>query len=121
MLTIKQLINIQNDLPNDMVIEGKNRNTKLMFHKIDAKKLDINPHYNLYNFEEFQKEHHNTFFSNTDYIFSFWYEGKIAELIGVYKLGKPIIDKVTDKETGKLRDRLCFPEMKEINFLTEYK
>jgi len=121
MLTISQLIKLQTDKPHDMVIEGKNRNTKLMFHKIDTKKLDINPHYNLIEFELFQKEHHNTFFANTSYILSFWYEGKVAEFIGAYRLGEPAVDTVIDSKTKKTRDRYIFPNMKEINFLNDYK
>lgn len=125
MLTINQLISLQNNKPSDMVIEGKKRNTKLMFHKIDPKRIEINPHYNLSAFESFQNEHHNTFFCNTEYILSFWYEGQIAEFLGVYKLGKPIIDKVTEKSNNKTkereRDRYRFPEMSEIDFLQEFK
>jgi hypothetical protein len=104
-----------------MFIEGKKRNTKLMFHKIDPKRIEINPHYNLADFETFQAEHHNTFFCNTEYILSFWYEGKIAEFLGVYKLGKPVIDKINDSITGKERDRYQFTEMTEIDFFKEFK
>ena len=121
MLTIKQIIELETNIPSDMKIEGNNRNVKLMFHKIDQKRVDINPHYNLQNFEEFQKEHHNTFFAGTNYILSFWYEGKIAEFLGAYHLGKPIADEINDKITGKPRKRLQFPQMKSINFLIEYK
>lgn len=121
MLTFSELIKIQSDIPTDLVIYGKNRNAKIMFHKVSSKEIDFNPHYNLNGFLDFQKEHHNTFFANTDYVFSFWYEGKVAEFIGTYKLGQPIIDKVKYPETGKKRDRYRFPDMKEIDFLTEYK
>jgi len=121
MLTIKQLIDLQPDKPDDMIITGSLKNTKLMFHKVDPKRIDINPHYDLLGFQNFQKEHHNNFFSKTQYILSFWYEGKVAEFIGAYKLGTPNIDKVIDKKTGKQRDRFLFPEMHEIDFFNEYK
>ena len=121
MLTIKQIIELQGNIPSAMKIDGANRNVKLMFHKIDQKRIDINPHYNIDNFEEFQKEHSNTFFVGTDYILSFWYEGKIAEFIGAYHLGKAVADEINDNITGKQRKRLRFPHMQPINFLSEYK
>ncbi len=121
MLTINQILKLQTDFPSDMIIEGKNRNTKLMFHKVDPKRIDINPHFHLNGFQDFQKEHHNTFFANTSYILSFWYEGKVAEFIGAYRLGLPTIDKVQDSKTGKLRDRYFFHQMDEIDFLSEFK
>jgi hypothetical protein len=121
MLTIHQLLKLQSDLPYDMIIEGRNRNTKLMFHKVDPKRIDINPHYNLIGFQEFQKEHHNTFFANTSYILSFWYEGKVAEFIGAYRLGIPVVNKVIDNKTNKLRHRCYFQNMEEIALLNEYK
>ncbi len=121
MLILNQIIKLQCDIPQDMIIEGKNRNTKLMFHKVDPKRVDINPHFNLFGFNDFQKEHHNTFFANTKYILSFWYEGKVAEFIGTYKLGIPTIDKIRDSKTGKMRDRYFFSQMQEIEFLSEFK
>ncbi len=121
MLTIKQILELQTDFPPDMIIEGRKRNTKLMFHKIDSKRIDVNPHFHLNGFQDFQKEHHNTFFANTSYILSFWYEGKVAEFIGTYRLGIPTIDKVKDAKTGRLRDRYFFHQMEEINFLSEFK
>ena len=54
MLTINHILKLQPDIPQDMIIEGKNRNTKLMFHKVDPKRLDINPHFNLNGFQNFQ-------------------------------------------------------------------
>jgi hypothetical protein len=121
MLTINQILKLQTDFPTDMIIDGKNRNTKLMFHKVDIKRIDINPHFHLNGFQDFQKEHHNTFFANTSYILSFWYEGKVAEFIGTYRLGNPTIDKLKDSKTGKQRDRYFFHKMEEINFLAEFK
>ncbi|MFZ3065904.1 MAG: GIY-YIG nuclease family protein [Nitrospirota bacterium] len=121
MLTIRQLIELQNNIPSDMRIDGDKRNVKLMFHKIDQKRIDINPHYNLQNFEKFQSEHHNTFFAGTDYILSFWYEGRIAEFIGAYHLGQAVADEINDKITEKRKKRLQFPQMKSIDFLSEYK
>jgi len=119
-MTIGQLISLQNNVPDDMIISGKDKNTKLMFHKIDTKKYDINPHFKIVAFEEFQKEHWNTFFANTKYILSFWYEGKTAEFIGAYKLGLPSIDKFFDENEKKERDRYRFPEMIKIDFLQDY-
>ena len=72
-------------------------------------------------FESFQQEHHNNFFANTDYILSFWYEGKVAEFIGTYKLSKPIIDTILDSKTHKQRDRYQFLKMSKNDFLNDYK
>ena len=104
-----------------MILHGSNRNTKIMFHKLNEKEIENNPHYNLDNFEEFQKEHWNKFFKNTKYILSFWYEGKIAEFIGSYRLGEPKISDVIDPKSGKERVCYKFPHMKKTNFLEEYK
>ena len=104
-----------------MVVGGKKQNTKLMFHKLDPKQIKYNPHYNLKGFEAYQNEHWNTFFSGTEFVLSFWYEGKIAEYIGAYKLGVPNIDKIQDPKTSKMRDRYIFPNMEPISILDEYK
>lgn len=120
MISFKQLIELQNNIPNDLIIVGFKRNTKIMFHKIDEKRTDINPKYNIEGFEEFQKEHWNNFFSGTEYIFSFWYGWQTARFLGCYKLGTPVIDAIID-EKNKSRRRYIFPEMKLIDFLSEYK
>ena len=121
MISLKQLLELQTEKPEGMILQGSNRNTKIMFHKLNDKEIENNPHYNLVNFEEFQKEHWNKFFTNTEYILSFWYEGKIAEFIGSYKLGEPNITDVIDPKTGKERVCYKFPHMKKIDFLNEYK
>lgn len=120
MITIKQLIDLQGNKPSDMIISGSKRNTKLMFHKIDPKRIDINPKYNLEEFEKFQMEHWNNFFVGTLYILSFWYEGKIARFIGCYRLGKSKKDTVIGRQK-KPRDRYMFPNMESISFLSEFK
>jgi len=119
MINIHNIIELQQDKPNDMIISGQKRNTKLMFHKIEKSRQNIDPKYNLKNFEQYQKEHHNVFFAATEYVLSFWYEGKIARFLGCYKLNRPVKDKVKD-ESGKARDRYFFPDMEKIDFLSEY-
>ncbi len=121
MLTINQIINLQSDFPKDMIISGKYRNTKLMFHNADSVKIDFNPHFNFEAFLIFQKEHTNIFFAKTSYILSFWYEGKVAKFIGAYRLGIPTIDEVIDNKTNKPRIRYFFHQMEEIDFLSELK
>ena len=79
MLSLYELIHISGAKPNDMIFDD-GHNTKIMFHKVAKREIQYNPKYNLAGFEEFQKEHWNLFFSNTAYIFSFWYEGKTAEI-----------------------------------------
>lgn len=61
MITIKQLINLQTEIPDGMLISGNSRNTKLMFHKPDPR-IWPNLKYDLVALEEYQKEHWNTFF-----------------------------------------------------------
>ncbi|HQE59785.1 MAG TPA: GIY-YIG nuclease family protein [Spirochaetota bacterium] len=119
MITINQFIKMQSNIPEGLIINGDKKNTKLMFH-MDKYGSDINPHYNIAKFENFQKEHWNIFFANTKYILSFWYEGKVAEFIGCYFLDTPIIDKVIDPKTNEERDRYRFPNMRKIDFLSEY-
>lgn len=119
MMTIKQLIDLQENKPSDMIISGAKRNTKLMFHKIDPKRIDINPKYNLEEFEKFQMEHWNNFFVGTKYILSFWYEGKIAKFLGCYNLGKPTKDQIIGKQK-RLRDRYFFYDMRLTRFMYEY-
>lgn len=119
MITIKQLINLQTDIPDGMLISGESKNTKLMFHKPDPK-IWPNLKYDLVALEEYQKEHWNTFFAGTEYILSFWYEGKIARFLGCYELGIPVRDTVVDKN-GTKHARYRFPQMKRIDFMSEYQ
>lgn len=120
MLSLYELINISGPKPTDMIIEGYGRNTKIMFHKVDKKEeSQYNPKYNLAGFEEFQKEHWNLFFSNTEYVFSFWYEGKTARFIGCYKMNKCNKDRFKDSNNEE-HNRLRFPDMTRIDFMHEY-
>lgn len=119
MISLKDLISLQATKPDGMIIEGSQRNTKIMFHKVDKKRVDINPKYNLPAFEDFQKEHRNVFFAGTDFVFSFWYEGKTARFIGCYKLNEAVKDAIQD-EKGANHVRYRFPEMERIGFLADY-
>lgn len=119
MITLKELVNLQPKLPAGMILDGSQRNTKIMFHKIEEKRLDINPKYNPGAFEEFQKEHWNLFFSGTEYILSFWYEGRTARFIGCYKMNDCLKDTITDKK-GVVHQRCRFPKMEKVDFLREY-
>lgn len=120
MITIKQLIELQTGKPDGLIISGARRNTKLMFHKPDPK-IWPNLKYDLVALEEYQKEHWNTFFAGTEYILSFWYEGRIAKLLGCYELGPSMRDTVIDASTGIERIRYQFPRMKRIDFMSEYQ
>jgi len=121
MINFRNILELQSNLPSDLIFLGNSKNTKMMFHKLKNHQLDIHPHFNKSNFENFQKEHRNTFFANSNYVFSFYYTGGSAEFLVTYKLGLPIIDKVFDNEENKERDRYRFPEMKKIDILTEYE
>jgi hypothetical protein len=90
-----------------------------MFHKVDKKLLKYNPKYDMAGFENFQKEHWNLFFANTQYVFSFWYEGKTARFIGCYKINQCMKDKIKDQNNEE-HDRLLFPDMQRIDFMNEY-
>jgi hypothetical protein len=122
MISLKDVINIETNKPTDMIITGPRRNTKIMFHSPGRKERnEVDPHYHKIEFENYQKEHWNSFFANTKYVLSFWYESKTAEFIGTYKLGEPLKDTVIDSRTGKERKRYQFLSMKEIDFLGDYK
>lgn len=119
MLSLHQLISISENKPSDMIIDGSKRNTKIMFHKVNSKLININPKYNMAGFESFQKEHWNLFFANSEYIFSFWYEGKTARFVGCYKLNECIRDTVIDDNKTE-HERIRFPSMERIDFMAEY-
>lgn len=89
-----------------------------MFHKLSKKEAQYDPRYNIAAFEKYQKEHWNLFFSNTEYIFSFWYEGKTAKFLGCYKMNQCVKDKINSQ--NKERDRMRFPDMERIGFMNEY-
>ncbi|MCX5905865.1 MAG: hypothetical protein NTY64_01390, partial [Deltaproteobacteria bacterium] len=70
MITFKELVELQNPLPKDMVLVGSSRNTKMMFHKSEKSRKEYDPKHNRNAFEEYQKDHHNRFFVGTEYVFS---------------------------------------------------
>jgi hypothetical protein len=119
MINLYELIAITDNKPADLLIDGNQRNTKIMFHKVDKEEIHYNPKYDIKGFEEFQKEHCNLFFQNTKYVFSFWYEGKTARFIGCYKMNQCIKD-TTKYGKKENHDRLRFPKMKKISFMEEY-
>ncbi len=119
MISFQQLISLTENKPSDLIINGNQKNTKIMFHKLDKKQLQYNPKYNILGFENYQKEHWNLFFANTEYVFSFWYEGKTAKFIGCYKMNQCIKDKTKD-QNNEGHDRLRFPDMQRIDFMNEY-
>ncbi len=119
LLTFKELVELQNPLPKHMVLVGSSRNTKMMFHKSEKSRERFDPKYNRNDFEEYQKFHHNQFFVGTEYVFSFWYEGKTARFVGCYRCNLMVKDKFVDND-GRSHDRVQFPSMVRIPFLEEY-
>lgn len=118
MITFKDIIQVSGSLPAGMILDGPRRNTKLMFHKSEKSRAMYDPKYNRAGFETYQKEHWNTFFSATEYVFSFWYESNAARFVGCYKCNKEVRDTVDD--AGSLRDRIRFPEMETVAFMEDY-
>jgi hypothetical protein len=119
MISFQQLLLLTENKPSDLIVNGNQKNTKIMFHKVDKKLLKYNPKYDMAGFENFQKEHWNLFFANTQYVFSFWYEGKTARFIGCYKINQCMKDKIKDQNNEE-HDRLLFPDMQRIDFMNEY-
>ena len=118
-MTFIELLMRQKDMPEDMIIEGKNRNTKIMFHSaVTAKKsgVDLSS-----GFLEYQKKHAPNVIKNTDYIFSFWYKDKRANFIGTYKMGPSEIESEENVKTGERRIIEYFSQMEEIDFLKEFQ
>lgn len=118
MLTLKNIVELSLDVPSNMILNGAGRNTKLMFHKSEKSREHYNPKFNRSGFEEYQKEHWNTFFTGTEFVLSFWYEGRTARFVGCYKCNQKVRDTVNDN--GNVRDRVKFPEMVRIPFMDEY-
>lgn len=118
MLTLKELVELQKDIPPEMVLVGRKRNTKLMFHKAEKSRAKYNPKFYRAAFEEYQKEHWNNFFVGTEFILSFWYEGKSARFVGCYRCNREERSMVNDK--GNSRDMVRFPEMMKIDFMQEF-
>ncbi|MCK9522442.1 MAG: hypothetical protein M0R76_05265 [Proteobacteria bacterium] len=122
MMTFIELLMRQKDMPEDMIIEGKNRNTKIMFHSaVTAKKSRVVLSPDLSEILEYQKKHAPNVIKNTDYVFSFWYEDKRAKFIGTYKMGPSKIESEENVKTGERRIIEYFAQMEEIDFLKEFR
>lgn len=71
MISFHQLILITENKPKDLVLNGSQKNTKIMFHKLNKKEARYDPRYNIAAFEKYQKEHWNLFFQILNIFFYF--------------------------------------------------